>query len=224
MNIKYAVFDFDGTLFDSMFIWQVLAKKYLKSKGKVPKASLMQSINRLNLPDAAKFIKNQYLPDLSEDEILKEINNTAEELYLSSAKPKCGICDFLKKLKHCGFKMSVATASDKKVIETVLKKWDMENYFEKIFTCGDIGFGKDKPDIYLEAAEYFGSKPQNTIIFEDALFAATTAANEGFLTVGVFDESEKNQKKLKNLCDFYIKDFKNFESFKLFVLSKEKIL
>ena len=89
MNIKYAVFDFDGTLFDSMFIWQVLAKKYLKSKGKVPKASLMQSINRLNLPDAAKFIKNQYLPDLSEDEILKEINNTAEELYLSSAKPKC---------------------------------------------------------------------------------------------------------------------------------------
>lgn len=213
MNIKCAIFDFDGTLFDSMFIWNSIAQNYLISMGKNPKPQLLNDINTLTLTDAAEYLKNEYLPDASPAEILNGINKTAEKLYMTKVKPKKGAENFLRRLKNLGINMAIATASDRKIVEKVLEKWDMAKYFEEIFTCEEMGCGKEFPVIYKKSAENLKAKKENTIVFEDALFAAKTAAKEGFLTVGVFDESEKNQTELKKICNCYIKNFENCPAF-----------
>ena len=86
-----------------------------------------------------------------------------------------------------------------------------------IFTCGEVGSGKDEPEIYRTAMEHFGARRSETLVFEDAMYAIKTAKADGFLVVGVADESEKQQDKVRSLSDCYIESFENTEDFRKFV-------
>lgn len=85
----------------------------------------------------------------------------------------------------------------------------MENYFEKIFTCIEVGHGKDEPIIYEVAASHFNVNKNEAIVFEDAFHAIETAKKAGFIVAGVFDKSETNQSQIRNMSDYYIEDFQN---------------
>ena len=103
--------------------------------------------------------------------------------------------------------MCVATVTDRYLVEETLERLGVLHYFSEIFTCAEVGFGKDKPIIYRKALEHLGTKKDETIVFEDALFALRTAKADGFYTVGVYDRHEKRQDELKSLADYYILDF-----------------
>ena len=74
-------------------------------------------------------------------------------------------------------------------------------------TCSDIGKGKTEPDIYLAAAKDIGSKPSETVVFEDALHAIVTAKNAGFITVGIYDSYNQDEEKIRKIADFYYKNW-----------------
>ncbi|MBQ4234204.1 MAG: HAD-IA family hydrolase, partial [Firmicutes bacterium] len=86
-------------------------------------------------------------------------------------------------------------------------------YFDAVFTCSEVGSGKDRPFIYRRAAEHFGAKKEDVLVFEDALHAARTAKNDGFKVAAVFDPSEKRQDELRALADYYIEDLRHSETF-----------
>lgn len=107
--------------------------------------------------------------------------------------------------------MVVATSTDRVHAEAALKRTGIYDYFERIFTCSEVGEGKSKPDIYEEAAAELGTKRTATWVFEDALYAIKTAKKAGFRTVGLYDEtSKKEQEKIRGTADIYLKEIEEF--------------
>ncbi len=216
MKIKYAVFDFDGTLFDTMFIWDTIAEVYLHSLGKEPDPSLRNDVRSLSMLQAARYLKQEYVLSLSVEEIIAGVNRILIQFYQDEAQPKPGVVKFLQELKRAGVSMCIASATDRHLIEAALKRCRMNTFFKTIFTCSEVGHGKDEPAIYRKALEHFHADRSNTIIFEDALHAAQTAKTDGFAVAAVYDKSETQQTKLQQLCDCFLKDFNHTEAFKKF--------
>ena len=213
MNLKGAVFDFDGTLFDSMYIWDTAGETYLRSLGKTPKPSLREAVKTMSLRQSACYLQEEYAIDRSVEEIIQGINQTIEHFYLYEVRPKAGVSDFLKALEQAGVSMCIATATDRYQIEAALQRCGMDGLFSAILTCSEVGHGKDKPTIYRKAMAALGTDRSNTIIFEDAYHAALTAKSDGFLTAGIFDPSENRQAALREICDCYLSDFTHTEPF-----------
>jgi len=213
MKIKCAIFDFDGTLFDSMFIWDSVGEIYLRALGKEPMPSMREDVRALSLYQSACYFRREYDLPLSAEEIMAGINQTIAHFYIHEVLPKPGVVDFLEQMKGAGIPMCIATASERCQIEAALSRCGMAHYFDAIFTCSEVGHGKDVPVIFRKAMEHFGADRSSTIIFEDAIHAIQTAKDDGFAVVAVFDHSEKRQKEIRDLSDCYIADFEHTEAF-----------
>ena len=222
MKLKCAIFDFDGTLFDSMFIWDMVGEVYLRSLGKEPKPHMSEDIRALSLYQSSCYFKKEYEIDLSVEEIMEGINKTVENFYIHEVQPKAGVVDFLKQIKQKGVTTCIATASEYYQIEAALQRCHMEDLFDSIFTCTEVGHGKDEPIIFRKAMEHFDAERDNTIIFEDALHAVETAKKDGFKVAVVFDSSEKRQVEIRQLSDFYITDFEQTDGFWQSVLEEQE--
>ena len=206
--MKCAIFDFDGTLFDSMFIWDNAGEIYLRSIGIEPKPSMREDVRALSLHQSACYFQREYGLSHTVEEIMAGINAIVEDFYIHEVQPKPDVVDFLAKLKNLRILMCIATASERYQIEAALRRCGMDHYFDAIFSCTDVGHGKDEPVIFRKAMEHFGGDRSNTVIFEDALHAVKTAKADGFRVAAVFDESEQRQEMIRDLADWYISDFR----------------
>ena len=205
--IKGAIFDLDGTLLDSMFIWDTIGEEYLRSLGKEPHEDLKETFMTLTLEEAAEYYREHYGVSLSVKEIVDGVNAMVEQTYRTKVTLKPGIAEYLAWLKENGVRMCVATVTDRYLVEETLERLGVRHYFSEIFTCAEVGFGKDKPVIYQKALEHLETEKRDTYVFEDMLFALNTAKTDGFPTVGVYDRHEEHQNELKELADYYIFDF-----------------
>ena len=205
--IKGAIFDLDGTLLDSMFIWDTIGEEYLRSLGKEPHEDLKETFMTLTLEEAAEYYREHYGVTLSVKEIVDGVNAMVEQTYRTKVTLKPGISKYLAWLKENGVRMCVATVTDRYLVEETLDRLGVRHYFSEIFTCAEVGFGKDKPIIYQKALEHLGTEKSDTCVFEDLPFALNTAKTDGFPTVGVYDRHEEHQDELKELADYYIFDF-----------------
>ena len=208
--IKGAIFDLDGTLIDSMFIWDTIGEDYLKSFGIEPKENLVEVFKTFTLEQSAEYYRNHYGIKLSVKEIVDGINNTVAEIYRTKVVLKPGVSDFLKRLQMSGVKMCVATVTDRPIVEDVLKRLNVRDFFSEIFTCAEIGYNKETPDIYREALKHLGTTKEETVVFEDVFHALKTAKEDGFKIAAVYDSHEPRQNELKEISDYYITDFGSF--------------
>ena len=208
--LKGAIFDLDGTLVDSMFIWDTFGEDYLKSFGIEPKENLAEVFKTFTLEQAAEYYRNHYDIKLSVKEITEGINNMVSEIYRTKVVLKPGIDDFLKRLRSAGVKMCVATVTEKTVAKEVLKRLKIDEYFSEIFTCAEVGFSKENPEIYRQALKHLGTEKNETIVFEDVFHALKTAKDDGFKVAAVYDSHESEQEKMKAISDCYISDFETF--------------
>ena len=215
MKIKLAIFDFDGTLFDSMFVWEEAGKVFLGSLGKEPRPGMREAVRTMSMAQSAEYIKTEYGLELSVEEIIAGIDKTVENYYINMVQPKPGIPELLEHLKDAGAVLCIATATDRYLIEAALKRCGLLKFFDAIFTCSEVGAGKDEPLIFRKAMEHFGADRENTVVFEDALYAAKTAKADGFKVLAVYDQSEKNQDELKRIADLYLASFEDKSPFKL---------
>ncbi len=211
MRISCAVFDFDGTLFDSMFIWDNAGELYLLSQGRKPAPGLREDLRTMSLSQSAAFLRSEYGLPLTEREIIDGINAAVEGFYFNDVLPKPGARELLDGFRKAGIPMCIATATDRPQIEAALKRCGLDRFFDEIFTCSEAGHGKDEPHIFRRAMERFGADRASTLVFEDALHAARTAADDGFTVIGVFDPSEKQQDELKALSAVYMEDLRHTE-------------
>ena len=213
MKLRGAIFDFDGTLFDSMYIWDLAGQRYLQTLGLRASDQLQEEIRTLSLYQAACHIRSSYHLSQSVEEIMDGINDTVEQGYRFDILPKPGVCDFLKTLRSRGVKLCIATATDRYLIDAALARCGMGHLFSGIFTCTEVGAGKDSPEIYRRALAHLGTERANTLIFEDAQHAAATAAQDGFSVCGVYDASEPQQEALRSVCACSLADYLHLDSF-----------
>ena len=206
--IKGAIFDLDGTLLDSMFIWDTIGEIYLRSLGIEPRENLAETFKTFTLEESAEYYRTHYGVTLSVAEIVDSVNGMVEDLYRNTVPLKKGVYEFLAKLSTGGVKMCVATVTDKYLVKAALTRLNIGQYFGEIFTTAEVGSGKSEPKIYRTALAYLGTKKSETLVFEDVLHALMTAKNDGFPTAAVYDEHESRQTEMKANGDYYITDYK----------------
>lgn len=208
MNIKGAIFDADGTLFDSMHIWDGMAEEYVKSIGFVPKKNLTARLQNLTLSDAAKYIHKSYKPNFSITENEKHLRLFIEKRY-AKTNLKPGVAKLLQSFYDSGVSMCIATSSARSFIIAAAESNGILKYFKEIISCDSVGKSKQFPDIFEESLKYINTQKETTVVFEDSLYAAQTAIKYGFKVAAIYDFYEKEQEKLKSICNWYFKSFTN---------------
>lgn len=200
--IKYAIFDLDGTIFDSSEMWRKLGAQYLTMLGKNPAPDLADKLGALSVPEGAEYLRREYDISYSREEIARHITRMTEKFYLEQVSLKDGAPKLLAALRaHC-VRMSIATAGDVNLALSALDRLGIGKFFAGAVSCSDYG-AKTSPEVFLAAAELIYAVPEETIVFEDSLHAVRTAKKAGFVTAAVYDVGEKNQEELKKLADFY---------------------
>lgn len=210
--IKGAIFDVDGTLLDSMYIWHTIGEKYLESLGYIPEPNLNEKFKNMSIYQAACYYIEKYGIQKSTEQIIKEVNGMIEDYYRHIPLDKKGVKTLLATLKERGIKMCIASATDRYLIEYALDRLEMSAYFSEIFTCNGVGYGKDTPHIYLAAIEHLGLSKEEVVVFEDATYALRTVRDMGVTTVGIYDEYEQNQDVVRLLSDYYLEDYLRLEA------------
>lgn len=211
--IQGAIFDADGTLLDSMSLWSHVGEDYLRALGYEPRENLSETFQTMSLHQSACYYQSQYGVRLSVEEIISGINAMVETYYRETIQLKPGAAEFLQQLKEHGVRMCIATATDGDLIGAALERCGVRSFFSRIFTCTQVGHGKEEPDIYRTAQKHLGCGKEQTIVFEDAIHALKTAKADGFLTAAVRDDSEKNQETLKELADCYLPEWTDLKTF-----------
>jgi len=212
--IKGVIFDIDGVILDSMPVWDKAGEMFLGNLGLQPESGLAETMFCMSMSEGAKFLKERYHLDMDEDEIIKGVNETIKDFYANQVQLKEGVELFIKGMKQNGIKIVAATSCDREVFERALVRLNIMGYFDRIFTSTEVGAGKVKPDIYLAAADHMGTLPKDTWVFEDALYAIKTAKSAGFRTVGVYDDSSKNNwDEIKRVSDIYLDKLDNIRAF-----------
>ena len=208
--IKGAIFDFDGTLVDSMFIWDTFGEDYLRTLGKEPRENLTETFKIFTLEQAAEYYREHYGVTHSVGEIVDGVNEMVAELYRTKVTLKSGVLEFLCDLQSKGVKMCIATVTDRPIVEDALNRLGIRDFFVEILTCAEVGYNKETPHIYRKALEVLGTQKDETIVFEDALHALMTAKNDGFTVAAVQDMHEAKQIEMRSEADYYISDYERF--------------
>lgn len=202
--IKGAIFDVDGTLLDSMEIWENAGARYLRGIGIVPEENLSEILYPMTMAEGAAYVKERYSLSAALDEIIQGVLDAVRDFYFYEVRLKPGVKEFLAGMAERGILMAAATASYREHIETAFRRLGIDGYFGRIFTCAEVGAGKRYPLIYEKAAEYLGAKPGELLVFEDVLYAVETAKRAGFRTVGVYDRfSAGETEEIKRRADVY---------------------
>ena len=211
MKITGAIFDFDGTLFDSMHIWKGIRYKFFDLIGLKLTPEDEEAFRGLYLRESLILAKERFNLEESYEELFNRFFEYIKSRYIVEAKPKNDIIEFLEKLKAKGVKMGIATATGESALEAVLEKYGMLHYFSEIYSTYTVGAAKTEPKVYDVVLEKLGTDKETTWVFEDALYAATTAKKYGYNVVGIFDKSEENTKQLEQLADYYIHNYSELD-------------
>lgn len=208
-DFKAAIFDLDGTLIDSMGVWEKIDKEFLKKRGKSIPIDYIEKINSMSFREVAKYTIERFNLKESVEELIKEWNEMAIYEYANNIKTKPNVEKYLKKLKENNIKIGLATSSPKVLYEPVLKNNNIYDYFDVLTSLEDVKRDKNYPDIYLLVAKILNLNPQDCVGFEDILIAVNTMKKANFKVIGVYDKySNFETDKIKKVSDKFIYDFK----------------
>ena len=207
-KIKGAIFDMDGTLVDSLMVWDVLWDEFgrrFTENGKFrPSAEADKAVRTMTLKEAMHYLHELYNIGANGDELLEAANKTIRKFYAEDVKLKEGVIEFLEYCFGKGVKMCIASATDKKLIAVAVEHCGIGKYFSGVLSCADIGKGKEEPDIYLKALEFLGTTKEESCVFEDSAVAICTAHKIGINTVGIYDKLNYGQDVIKDTANVYI--------------------
>lgn len=196
---KYAIFDMDGTLVDSMKYWDQVCCDFIREQN-IYEEGLMETVNPMTLEQMIAYLNSRFGLHLSAEVMIGRMRELMQTHYQNDVTVKPGAIRFLDALAARGVPMCVASTTPTHLIELCLDRLDLRKYFSFAVSAETVGKGKTEPDIYLYAAERLGGKPENTMVFEDAMQAGWTAQKAGFSVTAVYDETSCSE--WETFCGF----------------------
>lgn len=205
---KAVIFDLDGTLIDSMWMWPEIDAVYLKRYGSDVPADLQVAIEGMSFTETAVYFKERFhIPDSIED-IKLQWNAMAYEAYTTKVPLKPGIARLLKALKERRIAMGIATSNSMELARAVLDALGVSHYFETVTTSCEVAAGKPAPDIYLHVAEKLGVAPEDCLVFEDVPAGIQAGKRAGMRVIAVADSCSVQEEAAKRaLADGFLTDF-----------------
>lgn len=207
-DIEAVIFDLDGTLVDSMWMWKSIDIEYLAKFGLEFPEDLQKSIEGMSFSETAVYFKKRFnIPD-SLDQIKSDWNRMAWDKYMNEVPLKKGVREFLEYLKDKQIPAGIATSNSRELAELVLNKHNISQYFTSIRTSCEVEKGKPSPDIYLQVAKDLGVQPEKCLVFEDVIQGVMAGKNANMKVCAVYDDySKKDEEEKIKLADYYIDSF-----------------
>lgn len=204
--MKAAIFDLDGTILDSMWMWRDLEQNFLLGLGIEPTQRIYDRMDTLGVLDSAGWLIGEFHLDRTEQELRDFCNRLALEAYLNTVSPKPGVERVLRELRARGIGCSLATLTSHHLVDRVLSAKGLAPLLDHVLTVEDVGgVKKDRPDLFLRAASLLGAAPSETVVFEDSLYAIRTAVDADFPVWAVADPAAaRDEAEIRRLSTRYL--------------------
>lgn len=194
-KMNYFIFDVDGTILDSMEVWNTLASRYVQSLGMIPQNNLDEIVSNMSLEQSATYLKKHYRINKSEEQIISEVLNLISDFYKYEVKLMPGFKDFIS---HYDSVNVIGTSCDEELVKIALNRLGVLNNFEDIITCSKVNKSKDDPNFYLACAQVLKQRPEDIVVFEDADYCIDVARKIGFKVIKIKDWRDLNEKCINN--------------------------
>lgn len=208
-EIKAVIFDMDGSLVDSMWIWPEVDREYMEKYHLSPPETFHKDIEGMSYVETAQYFLDTFpvLACTAED-VCREWTEMTMELYQTRVPLKPGAGEFLERMKSQGIRMGIATSNSRELAAAALDALHIRNYFSAIVTSDEVRRGKPAPDVFLEAASVLGVPPENCLVFEDIPNGIRAGKSAGMTVCAVHDEfSVPYEAEKRELADYYIQDY-----------------
>lgn len=207
-NIDAVIFDMDGTLIDSMWMWEQIDIDYLARFGYTLPADLQESIEGMSFKETADYIRKRFNIPEDTDTMMKTWIDMAYEFYRTKVDFKPGAREFLTELKRRGIKIGMATSNAMELVDVVLDHLDAHSYFDEIHVSSEVKHGKPFPDIYLLVAEKLGVSHDRCLVFEDILPGIRAGRAARMKVCSVYDRYAHQEINIAmRYSDYYIRGF-----------------
>lgn len=207
-NVEAVIFDLDGTLVDSMWMWKSIDQEYLSTFDQVVPEGLEKLVEGMSFSETAAYFKEEFsIPDPVE-KIKHDWNNMAKLKYMHEVPMKKGSIEFLQYLRKNEIKTGIATSNSIELVKIIMEAHDINQYFDSVHTSCEVEKGKPAPDIYQLVAKELEVLPERCLVFEDIISGIMAGKNAGMKVCAVYDEYSKayDDKKIE-LSDYYIQGF-----------------
>ena len=203
------LFDFDGTLVDSMPTFVSSMLRILDENHISYDETVIKTITPLGLNGTAEYFINELGLPMQKDALMLLMKEYMLHAYCHTIPAKANVEAVLKELKARGASLNVLTASPHITLDACLKRLGLLELFDNIWSCDDFQTTKADPQIYVMAAERLHTTVDKVLFLDDNLNADLTAKSAGMRVCGVYDDSSKDYvEEMKTANDYYIYDFK----------------
>lgn len=209
--VRGVIFDLDGTLIDSMSVWNTIDIAFLKENGiENPPVDISDIVRKMTVDESSEYFITRFGLSCTKDYVIKRIEELVKIQYEEKIPMKPHVTELLDYLDGRGIPYGVATATYKSLAEAVLRRLGILERMSFLLTDEEFPMGKTSPDIFLHGAELMRLNPEEVLVIEDSLHCIETAAKAGFITMGVYDEvSAPLRKDIEKIADYYVESLGN---------------
>lgn len=209
-NKEAVIFDLDGTLIDSMWVWQSVDDLYIEKYNIVKPDDFYETMEGMSYTEVAEYFKDEFKLSMSVDEIKQEWLDLTIELYRDEVQLKKFVLEILEYLKEHNIKIGLATSSSRELVEAVLGGRGIRHYFDAICTSCEVQAGKPAPDVYLKVAKDLQIESCKCLVFEDVPKGVMGGKNASMTVCAVEDKGNISQREqLRTIADYYISTYED---------------
>lgn len=213
-NKKAVIFDLDGSLVDSMWIWPEVDIQYMKKYDLRAPRNFHKAVEGMSYTETAQYFLDTF-PSLrcTLDDVRREWMEMTMDLYQTKVPLKRGAREFLERMRSMGVLMGIATSNARELVDATLKSLYIQDYFTSVRTSCEVSAGKPAPDVYLKVAEDLRVSPGSCLVFEDVPRGIEAGKNAGMTVCAVEDEfSKPDEREKRQLADYFIRDYYDIEN------------
>lgn len=206
---KAVIFDMDGSLVDSMWIWPEVDRIYMKKYNLIQPDSFHKDIEGMSYTETARYFVETFSSlGQTVEQVMQEWRDMTIDLYATKVFPKPGVMEFLKEMQNRGILLGIATSNNREIADAALDAGGLSGFFSSVRTSCEVSAGKPAPDVYLKVAEDLHVDPKHCLVFEDVPNGILAGKNAGMEVCAVDDAfSRPDEEEKRRLADYYIHDF-----------------